>query len=473
MKKLLFSIFLLIPIAVSAQLRVFAGNDTTFCADCILNGTAQLGTTMKVQGGTPPYYYVWSMERVESWIYYPDYSSQCLSSNTSPTPYLKEFFSNGRFYPFVLTVIDANYNRAKDTIWVGVSIPQLTSQRKTLYANIGDTIQINDVSASGGILPYKLKWYPQTDVINPDSINPKVIFKRPITYNLIMEDVIGCKTISKAIHLREKPKITSYLNNGDVWNYKFTQMKNPYSMHESHEYQYNQSYIVQKDTIIDSLPYKSISKSFNDGPYYHFCALRESQGKWFIKYSNQVETLSYDFNLLKNDTLYDNYGDIRLVVSNIDTVVYNNQIRKRYSLYNYGMGETWIEGIGCTYDLNHYSPNPNYQYTELLCFHSNGQQIYKNPTIDYCKLLGSGIEQRKQNSELQIKSNPISPNDYRIISGSEISNISIINSQGKIVQQLAPFAIDATVSLANQPKGVYVVRVSTSDGVFVRKIVKK
>ncbi|MFZ4454944.1 MAG: T9SS type A sorting domain-containing protein [Bacteroidales bacterium] len=479
MKKILVIATLLISLNSSAQLRVFAGNDTTLCADCILNGTAQLGTTMKVQGGTPPYYYVWSVERVETWAYYPDYSSQCLSSNTSPTPYLKEVLNNGRYYPFVLTVIDANYNRAKDTIMVQFSQVYKVYNPAIVYPTIGEEIILNPENyIYGGIKPYhSFSWTPKDGLATPDSFVTKCKVQKSAKYVLSFVDSKGCKVQNTIYDVRAQSIPPFYLGSTDVWNYRLTKYSVSGSTHPSPDAYYNLTYYLNGDTVIGGANYKKLyqndaysSKSYSG----YFCGVRESEGKWYFLIPGNDESVMYDFSKNKGDTISLGGGNTMLKVDSIGIINYNGHSRKQFFLtnYRYGIAEVWIEGIGNIYHFLHGYFFYGERYN-MMCYHRNNELIYMNPLFDTCQLPDVGFETPTLNNELLIRTSIASPSDFQLKSSNEITSIFVYNTQGKIVKLTTPFSNDATVSLAVQPKGIYVVRVSTADGVFVRKIMKK
>jgi hypothetical protein len=64
-------------------------------------------------------------------------------------------------------------------------------------------------------------------------------------------------------------------------------------------------------------------------------------------------------------------------------------------------------------------------------------------------------------------------NEVVIESPVEITSVNLFNTQGRLLQRMAPRSTSATASLSARPSGVYIVQVSNGQGVSVHKIIKR
>ena len=196
---ILFFCFILVsfPSLCRGQLQVKIGNDTTFCA-CNIEQGVQLAPYLSVKGGTAPYQYFWSIS--EPYEYVPgrfSYASSVLNDTTLANPiFLSAYINDPQAWThFILTVEDANGNKAKDSINVRFSEYMASIPEPTVYLiNKGDSVFLNvSDSYHGGILPYiSYSWDPG-DGIN-DPVSPKVWFKpgKNTHYICMVTDSAGC-----------------------------------------------------------------------------------------------------------------------------------------------------------------------------------------------------------------------------------------------------------------------------------------
>ncbi len=83
-------------------------------------------------------------------------------------------------------------------------------------------------------------------------------------------------------------------------------------------------------------------------------------------------------------------------------------------------------------------------------------------------------ENQKLQSKINVYPNPVS--DYLNIEGPHsiiISKIEILNMQGAIVISLKTIDTQNTISLADFPNGIYILRISTNEGVMTTKLIKQ
>lgn len=183
------------------------------------------------------------------------------------------------------------------------------------------------------------------------------------------------------------------LDTGKVWSTKWEQAAPPFT---------KRTEIIKftDDTIIDFKTYKKVLKSEdeNTSVWQSYGYVREdSLHKVYWKY-NQSENLIYDFSLQVLDTL--KFENRDFIVKSIDSVLIVNEYRKRIVFDDYC--ETWIEGIGSLSGiLNIGQCGMTGGWTELLCFHENGELLYINPTQTVCYLNTVGtIEIEKPDIEI-------------------------------------------------------------------------
>ncbi|MDD2797779.1 MAG: T9SS type A sorting domain-containing protein [Bacteroidales bacterium] len=477
MKKLLFSIFLLIPIAVSAQLRVFAGNDTTFCESCVSKGTVILGTNLKIENGTAPYTYKWTTKYHLGGKFY-EYAKDVLVDSTASVPVFKSSFPNKIWQPFVVEVKDANQQIARDTINVRFSGFILSASYFSLSQRMGDEIELNYSNIGEGIEPYRsYSWSPTVGLSSPNTLSTKCRVIGNQRYTLRVVDSVGCVAEDTPYDVRVPDAEAPVLGTTDSWNVASINWGAITGV---------ENLTLKGDTLIDSKLYKSVYSTI-DTMYiaakasYKF-GIREENSKWYFRFKNEnSEQLLYDFSLKQSDTIsvivdgsYVKYSIIK-----VDTIPLNGQFRKRLyiGLYNsdgksYYTYNDWIEGVGSTQGLVYNSPYLMDSGTDLLCYHKNGELVYFNPTNKSCGL-GLGIKSTRINSD-PIVAPVLNTNGlFKISYGREIEQLAVLDMQGRTMMQLTPFDNSVALSLANQPKGIYILRLKSADGVFVKKIVRR
>jgi hypothetical protein len=173
-------------------------------------------------------------------------------------------------------------------------------------------------------------------------------------------------------------------------------------------------YIFNGDTIIDNKRYTKVDVQYchseTDCPesYRHYyAALREDTlaGRIYcLRSGDGIERLLADFNVQPGDQIdaysYWFYSQDPAVVKAVDSILINNQYRKRiiiqeYENYSYP-ADSWVEGLGSVvYGL--FFPHPSSVVDvgdppHFLCFYnSNGDLVYQNPKYDTCYMEFQGI----------------------------------------------------------------------------------
>ncbi|MCX6258239.1 MAG: T9SS type A sorting domain-containing protein [Bacteroidia bacterium] len=249
-----------------------------------------------------------------------------------------------------------------------------------------------------------------------------------------------------------------------VWNY---QSGDPESV-------YNTLQEITGDTSINNISYtvlKIITVQFNPlipidtTTSYNF--VREENKKIYTYDSdNALEYVLYDFNLDSAD-LFSTYPGTTdtLVVYNKDSVILNNgQYRNRIKLMGSIGGDTlydnWVEGIGRT---SRYFWEAG---ESLTCFTTGNVNLIS----DSCFYLDVKNPLPKQ--KLSISPNPA--NDYINIENisDQYKTLEILNINGQVITKYSISADNNKINISALPKGLYILRFTGQNDVFVDKIVK-
>jgi len=163
-------------ITVNDLPKVSAGSTQSFCA-----GTA-LPLTATTTGGAGPFLYNWSpniaLDRTDS--------STVLASPSAQTKYY-------------VTVTDQNGCTSKDSVVVRVNpVPKITLGQPLSICR-GSSIKL-PATASGGTLPYTIRWFPATALSDASILQPTASPTSTTTYILLVTDKNGC-TITDSIRV--------------------------------------------------------------------------------------------------------------------------------------------------------------------------------------------------------------------------------------------------------------------------------
>ena len=198
--------------------------------------------------------------------------------------------------------------------------------------------------------------------------------------------------------------------------------------------------------------------------------LRESNdGKVFYRGKNEVsfsrcnnykndsiDFLLYDFNIQVNDTM--KYSDASwtwdFVVTEIDSVLIQNQFRKKWTLMYEGFHTvSWIEGIGnsrmlladlCDWDI----AQPEVSDWWLICYQDDSIQ-WMAPTVKNCATVG--IEKNTKNNFLTIYPNPIK--NYVMISYSS-NDAALQPSLVRVLDMIGRTVYESPIQLPTSNSGV-------------------
>lgn len=244
---------------------------------------------------------------------------------------------------------------------------------------------------------------------------------------------------------------------------------------------YNFSYYLQGDTIINTLTYHKVYKSA--GTAHEHCAIGGTLNNWynlnneyagsyrqdtamkrvyFISPFAIQECLLYDFSLNVGDTL--NNGCTcgnNCIVSSIDTVQIKNNYRKRINFFMSAYSQ--IEGIGSTAGLlEPYIPFES--GGTLICFSQNGQTLYPD-TITACYIIIAGVNEIKDSKLYSISPNPFHTSAILQVSSECInSELIIYNTIGSKVKQQSIRAESIQINRNDLANGFYFFKIITDKG---------
>lgn len=220
------------------------------------------------------------------------------------------------------------------------------------------------------------------------------------------------------------------------------------------------SYRIQDDTIIDSVSYKRLLKNGE------FCNLIITDGLKVLcgTHPDSLRTL-FDFGLNPGDSFQFNgpnysYGSegMKRVVLSTDSVLIGGEYRKRIQFSRfptYGTGPLWISGIG---DVNFGGIELDYSYvswenntTTLLCFSTNGSNIYGTCTV--------GLEEIKH--KVDVFPNPASDFASVDLSADMLpSVIKLYSLSGALLQEKNTNEENTLLDVSSLQSGVYLLRIT-------------
>lgn len=239
-----------------------------------------------------------------------------------------------------------------------------------------------------------------------------------------------------------------------------------------------------EDTIINTLTYKKLYIFYDTvfNPSHATCigGIREDEQRRIYyageeihelkpSYHTSNELLLYNFSLNIGDTLRNAnitfVDEAFYVVSDIDTVLIGNTLRKMYCFCNTGEDcsnycAKWIEGIGFLKGLLFTSGDlpTNGLNNNLICFKQNNEILYFNDNYSDCMPLISSITppERILNA-VRVMPNPAKFNVIQFeMSDIEIENIIIFNVNGVIIDEIPVNEQTNTIQKTHSyPPGIY------------------
>lgn len=266
-----------------------------------------------------------------------------------------------------------------------------------------------------------------------------------------------------------------------IWNEHYaTQSFNTYYL-----------YGIFGDTIINSIEYHKVYRHIENltpqdtimtvSNSYFIGGIREDSLKriYFYNYNavgccgiTDSTYLLYDFSKQVGDTIKFDYPQFGynyqyLIVNSIDSVLVNNQYRKRFNLD----GDTWIEGIGSTRDLlsNILGIPTCFCINEIVCYKFEDITYYLNPIFHDCfPYLGVNVEDISQPESIFISPNPMVSRAF-IYTNKMFTDatLTIFNSIGQAVKQITNISGQSiTLNRDNLPSGLYILQLTRDNKLY-------
>lgn len=233
------------------------------------------------------------------------------------------------------------------------------------------------------------------------------------------------------------------------------------------------------DTMINSIHYTEINTCDALTSNYHG-AIRENAGQvFFVPSDSTSEFLLYDFNLNTGatadvlfqfgNTPHHSYSIHTVQIGNVDTILVNNQPRRRINVGGYN----WIEGIGSTSGLftEAYGNISNY-FVDLICMSSDDTTLYsygsghlEHGTPGVCDLYLTVPDCDIANHDVTIFPNPTTGRLFiEEANQMYITRIRIMNSLGQVISSYFPNKSRyANIQIEGKP-GLYLIEVYSKNG---------
>ena len=244
-----------------------------------------------------------------------------------------------------------------------------------------------------------------------------------------------------------------------------------------------ESLVISGDTLIDGELYKKVLRKLSSETQYWHGSMEydlygiikeEESGKVFYKPKEQeVEYLLYDFGMNVNDTAVMYWCqnpncEVHVRIDSIATQHIAGSERKVFYVSSKDMYSdwiwlnTWVEGIGAMEGLLyscHVVSAGGITLHELLCYHEDGELVWRNPNYNTCLIDPESIQDNTEESGLQVYPNPA--RDRVVIEGMEAVEVMVYNTFGQMVK-----CVRGTneIDVEGLAEGVYLLRITDADG---------
>ncbi len=243
---------------------------------------------------------------------------------------------------------------------------------------------------------------------------------------------------------------------------------------------FTEIYTIEGDTIINNLTYYKLWVSMDSlATHYVKGFLREANNRVFYLPAsgytkNGTPGLLYDFNLQVGDTatIINEYGEVNMEVTSIDTIEYAGVARKRWRVKGVGSEpypiDYWIEGIGSTNGITsslfwEVIVCPSWM---LSCYYEEGNLLYRNPQAPACYVEeGLDVDNSTDNVFVHLSPNPVQQgHSFYIANTLQAKNIAVYTMSGQLVKEASVYDnTKIAVSTQDMPKGLYLVRLTTKN----------
>ncbi len=267
-----------------------------------------------------------------------------------------------------------------------------------------------------------------------------------------------------------------FMNDSAEWKVDYSYIPGLYDCYNC-EYKY----YFSGDTIINSTLYKKLRRSTLEQGYiftdeYEGGLRQDSISKkvWFVGGYLPVEELLYDYSLDLGDTISSKLGNDWVIFS-VDSVLVGNEFHKRM---NYGIGFedtlSLIEGVGSSNGLlQNLADNTFESYAYLTCFTVSGNLLY---TANQQMLDDKGCDVSDPlevpinyvSKQISVFPNPAHDN-IKVISNYHIEDITV---QSLSAMEINTYTnISGEINVSNLTKGCYLMKVKTSEEIFVEILI--
>lgn len=285
-------------------------------------------------------------------------------------------------------------------------------------------------------------------------------------------------------------QITNHFENMDTkWNvaktYPNGNMQNPNFVATT-----TTVYGLIGDTIINSnLWFKIYSTSdslFQNNLMFKGLIRSENNRVLFLDTSNQLDTL-YDFNISAGDSvLFNLYGQYpeKIPVVSIDSIQLNGQYYKRFHFAEPTtinafdlLSEIWIEGIGSIHGPL-FTNFPIKFSTEMpdsmlvTCTFSNNQQVWQHQNYSSCFVNIVLSADYLKLTDFKIYPNPFSDIIHLDNFGSQLYELTLLNSLGQTIMRTQVIGNNQTMDLTELKSGIYFLSINNGLNAKTIKIIK-
>jgi len=242
--------------------------------------------------------------------------------------------------------------------------------------------------------------------------------------------------------------------------------------------QYFYHYYFKGDTSINSDYYKKLIRStvlyigdsscfawwpwvLNTG---YLGAIRDDSTEnktFYIPPGDSIEMVLFDYNMVVGDTIKGVLEFNNTTIISIDSVIINNQERKRW---NFNSGYI-IQGIGSSKGLIEKLDYGGPGISDLICVNDSNSIIFNSGINSFigCQLITSINNFQPSTSEISIFPNP-STGVLNLSSQISFSQIEILDLFGNIIYKSSN--LNGQINLSDKLNGVYIIRITKDNNVI-------
>jgi hypothetical protein len=190
-----------------------------------------------------------------------------------------------------------------------------------------------------------------------------------------------------------------------------------------------------------------------------------------------IETLLYDFNLIKGDSFYFDAEYIPNTYplkgwKKIDTTYFLSTLSGNRKIISVsGLGE-WIEGVGSIYKPNYpkaiwidHGPN-TFTGGNLLCFWQNGNQVFRNMDYSSC-YISTGFDDKIRQFNISIFPNPTASTFTISKNTNENMQFHLYNLIGQQVLNTTLRETETKIERNNLAAGTYLFSIVNASGKII------